>query len=89
MLLCGDDKMYEYKSQRELYNAVKPAIKVKLRLLSNSGYNNISGEDIWNYLRDSKWKNGVDLTLAEVVNDIIHADNKGIDIYLSNNGEVR
>ena len=35
-------------------------------------------------MRDSKWKNGVDLTLADVVNDIIHADNKDIEIYLSN-----
>ncbi len=76
--------MYEYKSQRELYEAVMPAMRVKLRLLESSGYRDISSEDIWNYLRDSKWKNGVDLTLADVVNDIIHADNKDIEIYLSN-----
>ena len=61
-----------------------PAMRVKLRLLESSGYSDISSEDIWNYLRDSKWKNGVDLTLADVVNDIIHADNKDIEIYLSN-----
>lgn len=77
--------MYEYKSQKELYDAIGPAMNVKLRLLKNSEYDNITKEDIWNYLRDSKWKSSVDLTLAEIVNDIIHADNKDIDIYLEKN----
>ena len=74
--------MYEYKTQYELYNRVKPALNVKLRLLKNSDYSNISKKDIWNYLKNTKWVNSVNLTLAEIVNDIIHADNKEIDIYL-------
>lgn len=77
--------MYEYKNQKELYDAIKPAMNVKLRLLKDSQYDNITCEDIWNYLRDSKWRSSVDLTLAEIVNDIIHADNKDIDIYLRKN----
>lgn len=83
--MCSGDSMYEYKSQKELYEAIKPAMSVKLRLLKNSDYSNISCEDIWNYLRDSKWVSSVDLTLADIVNDIIHADNKAIDIYLKKN----
>ncbi len=74
--------MYEFKTQYELYNRVKPALNVKLRLLKNSDYSNISKKDIWNYLKNTKWVNSVNLTLAEIVNDIIHADNKEIDIYL-------
>lgn len=77
--------MYEYNSQKELYEAVEPAMRVKLRLLKNRDCDNITKEDIWNYLRDSKWRNSVNLGLAEVVNDIIHADNKDIDIYLKKN----
>ena len=37
---------------------------------------------IWNYLKITKWSKSVNLTLAEMVNDIIHTDNKDIDIYL-------
>ena len=74
--------MYEYKSQRELYLSLIPALNVKLRLLKNSDYRNIDKIDIWNYLKISKWKNSINLTISEMVNDIIHADNKDIDIYL-------
>lgn len=74
--------MYEYRSQKELYLSLIPALNVKLRLLKNSDYANINKIDIWNYLKISKWRNSVDLTISEMVNDIIHADNKDIDIYL-------
>ena len=74
--------MYEYKSQRELYLSLIPALNVKLRLLKNSDYKNIDKIDIWNYLKISKWKNSINLTISEMMNDIIHADNKDIDIYL-------
>lgn len=74
--------MYEYKSQRELYLSLIPALNVKLRLLKNSDYKNIDKIDIWNYLKISKWKNSINLTISEMVNDIIHVDNKDIDIYL-------
>lgn len=74
--------MYEYKSQRELYEGLIPAINVKLRMLKNSEYQYITKEDIWNFLKETKWKNSIDLTLGEMVNDIIHIENKDIDIYL-------
>lgn len=77
--------MYEYKNQLELYQNLIPALNVKLRLLKNNNYNNITKKDIWNYLKINKWRISVDLTLADMVNDIIHADNKEIDIYLKKN----
>ena len=67
--------MQEYKSQKELFQGLIPAMNVKLAMLRKCGYLDISYEDIWNYLRDNKWKNSVDLTLGEMVNDIIHTDN--------------
>ena len=36
----------------------------------------VEREEIFNYLRDSKWKNSVGLTLNDMVYDIIHLDNK-------------
>lgn len=73
--------MYEYKSQKELYKSLIPALNVKLRLLRKSNYSDITNRDIWNYLKNSKWVNSINLTISEMVNDIIHADNKEIDIY--------
>ena len=74
--------MHVYKSQKELYQNLIPALNVKLTLLKNNNYNNITKIDIWNYLKITKWSKSVNLTLAEMVNDIIHTDNKDIDIYL-------
>ena len=74
--------MYEYKNQRELYKNLIPALNVKMRLLKRSNYNDITERDIWNYLKNNKWINSINLTISEMVNDIIHADNKEIDIYV-------
>ena len=73
--------MYEYKSQKELYKSLIPALNVKMRLLKKNNYNDITNKDIWNYLKNNKWINSINLTISEMVNDIIHADNKEIDIY--------
>ena len=67
--------MYEYKSQEELYQGLIPAIHVKLKLLKRGNYNMITENDIWNYLRESKWKNSINLTLSDMVQDILHTDN--------------
>ena len=80
--------MYEYKSQKELYNNLIPALNVKLRLLKNSNYNDITKRDIWNYLKVNKWQNSINLTISEMVNDIIHADNKEIEIFKKKTKEI-
>ena len=77
--------MHEYKTQQELYQNLIPALNVKLRLLKKNNYNNITRKDIWNYLKNTKWTNSVNLTISEMVNDIIHADDKEIDIYRKRN----
>ena len=67
--------MYEYKSQLELYQGLIPALNVKVKYLKKSTKLNITKEDIWNYLKETKWRNSVDLTLADMVQDILHTDN--------------
>ena len=64
----------EYTSQLELYKALLPVFKVKERLLSISNYNDVTNEDIWIYLIVTKWKNSHNLTISEMVNDIIMVD---------------
>ena len=76
--------MYEYRSQEELYQGLIPAMNVKLKMLKKSHYDGINHEDIWNYLRDNKWRSSIDLTLSDMVQDIIHTDNLKIVNYVKN-----
>ena len=77
--------MYEYKSQLELYQGLEPALNVKVKFLKKSNCKNITKEDIWNYLKETKWKNSVDLTLADMVQDILHTDNSELVRYKDEN----
>ena len=74
--------MYEYNNQLELYNGLKPAINVKLKELKRTEYNYITSIDIWNFLKETKWRGSIDLTLGEMVQDIIHVSHIDIDKYL-------
>ena len=77
--------MYEYANQKELFTNLIPALNVKLRLLKNSNYNDITREDIWNYLKVTKWRYDIDLALSDMVEDIIHIDNLDIVSYYKKN----
>ena len=77
--------MYEYKSQSELYQGLTPALNVKVKYLKRNQISNIKREDIWNYLKETKWKNSIDLTLADMVQDILHTDNSELISYKNKN----
>ena len=80
--LVGDVMELEFSSQEELYKRVQPALKAKLAELHRLGYPYIQLIDIWNYLIFSKWKKAKNLTLSDIVNDILHVDNHKLDEYL-------
>ena len=61
----------EFNSVKELYRRVGPALRVKRRLLLKKGIN-VKENDIFEYLAKEKWSNGVNLTLSDIVNDIIN-----------------
>lgn len=64
----------EYKNQLELYQKLVPVFKVKERLINISQNNDVTINDIWHYLAINKWRNSTNLTLADIVNDIINID---------------
>ena len=66
----------------ELYHRVLPALSTKKRELHAHHYSYITEEDIWNYLKDQKWPNKNNLTLYDIVDDILHTDNDLIDEYV-------
>lgn len=77
----------EFSSQEELYKRVKPALRTKRMELYRLGFSYIKEEDIWNYLKITKWSKDKNLMLSDIVNDIIHLNNKKIDYYVKENLE--
>ena len=75
---------YEFNNLEELYRRVKPALHSKERELVKFGYNDINEFDIWNYLKD-KWKNSNNLTLSDIVDDILNTDCDEINSYYKDN----
>ena len=64
----------EFSSQQELYNKLLPVFNVKKRLILNSKYKDITNQDIWYYLIENKWRTYYNLTISDIVNDIINLD---------------
>ena len=64
----------DYSSQLELYQALLPVFNIKKRLLKYQHYDDITNNDIWKYLSINKWKHSHNLTISEIVNDIILID---------------
>ena len=72
----------EFKSLEELYNRIKPALRAKCTEFKTIGYSGIKESDIWNYLTETKWKTATDLTLTEMINDIITVDLEDVYKYM-------
>ena len=64
----------EYNNQIELYKSLMPAFNVKKRLIEASNVNDININDIWRYLALNKWRYDTNLTISDIVNDIIMID---------------
>lgn len=78
-----------FNSLEELYKRIKPALKTKKEEMRRSGYIYIKEEDIWNYLTEIKWKNSKNLSLYQMVYDVLNAENILIDKYLKEKLNLR
>ena len=56
-----------FKDKEELKKRVMPALEYRVNEL-----NNITIDELWQYLIDTKWKNSINLQLYEVVDDILN-----------------
>ncbi len=70
-----------FSSKEELYERVKPALRTKKSELDKLGFSYISLQDIWAYLAETKWKNGKDLMLSDIVDDILKVNNEEVNSY--------
>ena len=71
----------EYNTQEELFKSLKGAFNVKLRMIKKE-YHYIKMVDIWNYLKINKWCKDKNLSISEMVNDIIDVDIIKVDLFL-------
>lgn len=71
----------EYSSEKELFEALRGAFNVKLRMIKDD-HDYIKMIDIWNYLKINKWSKIKNLNLSEMVNDIINVDIENVDIFI-------
>lgn len=67
----------EFNSQYELFKKVLPALKTKKRELKKKGIL-VSEKDIFSFLVKAKWINAENLSLNEVVNDILSFNGKEV-----------
>ena len=77
----------EFNSIKELYERLLPALNTKITELKRYDLDYIKKEDIWNYLKITKWEKANDLKLYQMVDDILNLDNYEIDEYVKN--EIR
>ncbi len=73
---------YEFKSQKELFQRVRPALRSKCSELQRLGYSKIKEFDIWNYLIIKKWKQATGLMLSDIVSDIMNVTGDELNSYL-------
>ncbi len=74
----------EFKTLKELYDRVKPALYSKLKEVRRLGFNMISEVDIWNYLVETNWTKRDNLELYEIISEILNANNYDINEYVMN-----
>ena len=70
----------EFKSLLELKERVTPALYTKLKELKSQNYNFVTIDDIWEFLIKD-WKKGKNLTLYDIINDILNLNNEDIEEY--------
>ena len=62
-----------FNNLKDLYERLLPALKSKKEEIRKMGFD-ITEEEIWNYLKDKRWKNAYDLLLYQMVDDIINVE---------------
>ena len=79
----------KFETLEELYKRIKLALITKKNEMHRDGYIYIKEEDIWNYLKEIKWKDAKGLSLYDMTSDILNTDNIIIDNYLKEKLNLR
>lgn len=74
----------EFSSELELYNRLVPALETR-QIEFNRKNNIVEIEIIWDYLKETMWKESTDLGLADMVSDILNVSFDEILEYVGEN----
>jgi len=78
-------KEEKYSSLEELYKRLLPALRTKKEEMLKEKLRGITVEDIWLYFCKNVWTHKNNLSLGEMVNDILNTDS--MTIYTNRKGE--
>jgi len=82
--ILGRDKMNnDINTLADLYKLLLPALKSKKREMHDLKYLYITEQDIWNYIKENIWINSTNLTLSDMVSDILSTDNDKIAAFIA------
>ena len=73
---------YEFSSVLDLKAHIKQALDSKVRELQRKNINYVSQDDIFEYLRNMVWPLKSNLTLYNIVDDILNTDNEIFSNYV-------
>lgn len=73
----------EITTLADLYKLLLPALKSKRREMHSLKYVYVTEKDIWNYIKDNIWSKTSNLTLSDMVSDILNTDNDAIGGYVA------
>lgn len=72
----------KFKTITELYKRLFPALTTKKQSINNLFKSSITELDIWNYLKNNIWKDKKNLTLYDMVSDILNSNDDSIYFYI-------
>ena len=72
----------EFNSEKELYDRLMPALRTKELEFKRNNMPYVHIEDIWNYLKISKWSKSRDLLFYQIVDDILNVELYKVDDYV-------
>ena len=79
----------KFDSITELYRRVLPALRSKKKELTINKLPFVTEKDIWDYLRNNKWNKETNLTLFDIVNDILMLEESTIIDYIKSKNNLR
>ena len=75
-----------FESLTALYERLLPALNYKCNDLKMRNII-VSETDIWNFLKDTKWTNSKDISMASLVDDIFKVDDLELLKYIDKKGD--
>ena len=75
---------YEFTSVLDLKARIKPALDSKVKEMQRKNIKYVNQDDIFEYLRNNVWPLKKNLTLYNIVDDILNTDNEVFCDYVIN-----